>query len=187
MKILSVIDRQISFQQNMKSSSQVMKLALLEEVGEYVASTGYADWKPTIRDEKNMDIELIDIAIFAINVGYYESKVHHTRKIDPISFEVDLVDEIINLYSNKEWIEIAHLIFNSHPHLLDVVIAKQALNQLRKDYGYKTGEYIKDWNGQEDNVYLEGFYGQDYEEVYDNMEDIYTGKILAARLVNVHD
>ena len=69
--------------------------------------------------------------------------------------------------------------------LIDVIIAKQALNQLRQDYGYRNGDYIKDWNGDQDNTYLEPLYGKAYEEVYDCMEKIYTTKIIASRLVDV--
>jgi hypothetical protein len=36
-------------------------------------------------------------------------------------------------------------------------IAKNVLNKFRQDNGYKTGEYIKIWNGQEDNVYVMKF------------------------------
>ena len=100
---------------------------------------------------------------------------------------MELVDAIVNFYAKQNWIYIAYMIFEYNPKLIDVVTAKQALNTLRQAYGYKQGEYIKDWNGQEDNAYLEGFYGSTFDEVYDGMEKIYTDKILAARLVNVHD
>ena len=184
--VKDIVARQIQFQEQMSSNTQVMKFALLEELGEYIASMGYADWKKTVRDEKNMDIELIDMAIFAINIAYYEDKV-----FEPLSYrarnEMELVDAIVNFYAKQNWIYIAYMIFEYNPKLIDVVTAKQALNTLRQAYGYKQGEYIKDWNGQEDNAYLEGFYGSTFDEVYDGMEKIYTDKILAARLVNVHD
>lgn len=166
-----------------------MKLALVEELGEFVASTGYADWKKTVRDEGNMDIELIDIAVFAINIAYYESEhgmPQPSHFIVPKN-EWDLVDQIMTMFVTESWISISYLIFKYNPELVKVIIAKQALNSLRQDYGYRRGEYIKDWNGEEDNTHLPAFYGLPYEEIYDKMEDIYTTKILAGRLVNVHD
>ena len=181
------MDRQIDFQRNMKSNSQVMKLALLEELGEYIASMGFADWKDTKRDEANMDIELIDIAIFATNIAFYEDTVRVPKMVKLIKHEWDLVDSIVEMYYKQQWSEITYTIFKYNPELIKVIVAKQALNTLRQAYGYKAGEYIKDWNGQEDNTYLEGFYGQSFDEVYEGMEKIYTDKILAARLVNVHD
>ena len=43
----------------------------------------------------------------------------------------------------------------SFDELYRVYTAKAALNQFRQDNGYKSGGYIKDWLGEEDNVYLE--------------------------------
>lgn len=181
-----IVARQIGFQEQMSSNTAVMKLAVLEELGEYIASMGYADWKDTTRDEKNMDIELIDIAIFAINIAYYEDKV-----FEPLAYivrsELEMVDAITKFFAKEQWIYIPYMIFRYNPKLKDVVVAKQALNKLRQAYGYKQGDYIKDWNGEEDNTYLEGFYGLSHDEIYDAMEKIYTDKILAGRLVNVHD
>ncbi len=186
MTIENIINRQINFQKSMNSTATIMKLALVEELGEFVASTGFADWKPVKRDEANMDIELIDIAVFAINIAYYEDKIHHDFEplMDPKN-DLALVDEIMKLYVLEQWIEIAYYIFNSNPELIKVIVAKQALNKLRQDYGYKKGDYIKDWNGQEDNVYLEGFYGFYHDEVYNEMEAIYTEKIIGSRLVDI--
>lgn len=187
MNVKNIVNRQINFQANMKSNSQVMKMALLEELGEFIASTGFADWKKTVRDEANMDIELIDMAVFAINVAYYEDNVRELYAAPTVTHEHDLIDKIVEMYHKGQWIDITYMIFAYNPELLKVIVAKQALNTLRQDYGYRQGEYIKDWNGQEDNTYLEGFYGQNFEEVYAGMEEIYTDKILASRLVNVHD
>jgi hypothetical protein len=33
-------------------------------------------------------------------------------------------------------------------------IGKNVLNRFRQDFGYKSGEYIKIWNGKEDNEVL---------------------------------
>ena len=33
-------------------------------------------------------------------------------------------------------------------------LAKNILNQFRQDHGYKNGEYIKTWNGKEDNIVM---------------------------------
>lgn len=185
MTIENVVQRQFNFQKNIKSNQGIMLLALVEELGEFVASTGYADWKKTARDEKNMDIELIDIAIFAINLAYYTDKIKPPIWLPQPKTELKLVQTIIAALGCDDWMGIAYTVFNYKPELLKVVVAKQALNQLRQDYGYKQGEYIKDWNGDEDNTYLEGFYGEKYEDVYNGMEEIYTVKIIGSRLVDV--
>jgi dimeric dUTPase (all-alpha-NTP-PPase superfamily) len=39
--------------------------------------------------------------------------------------------------------------------LYTLYIGKNILNQFRQDNGYKEGNYIKTWNGQEDNVWMQ--------------------------------
>lgn len=186
MKIDKVIERQFRFQDDMKSNWGVMFLALIEEFGEFVASTGYADWKKVPRDEENMNIELIDIAIFSINLLYYECLPYEREPcfVDTID-EVSFIRNLSELIGKNSWSDIITVVFEYKPELLDILIAKQALNQLRQDYGYKENEYIKDWNGKEDNTYLAQFYGNSYDTVYLSMETIYTDKIIASRLVDV--
>jgi dimeric dUTPase (all-alpha-NTP-PPase superfamily) len=38
--------------------------------------------------------------------------------------------------------------------LYQIYMAKNVLNKFRQDHGYKEGTYIKEWNGQEDNVVM---------------------------------
>jgi len=52
-------------------------------------------------------------------------------------------------------------------------LAKNALNKLRQDKGYKSGEYKKMWNGKEDNTYLHGLTGTTFNQVYSELEKIY--------------
>jgi dimeric dUTPase (all-alpha-NTP-PPase superfamily) len=40
--------------------------------------------------------------------------------------------------------------------LYKLYVGKNILNQFRQDHGYKEGSYIKIWNGQEDNVTMQG-------------------------------
>ncbi|SFV89821.1 Dimeric dUTPase [hydrothermal vent metagenome] len=39
--------------------------------------------------------------------------------------------------------------------LYKLYIGKNVLNQFRQDHGYKEGSYIKEWNGEEDNVTMQ--------------------------------
>jgi len=39
--------------------------------------------------------------------------------------------------------------------LYKLYIGKNILNQFRQDHGYKEGSYIKEWNGEEDNVTMQ--------------------------------
>lgn len=57
-------------------------------------------------------------------------------------------------------------------------LAKNALNIFRQDNGYKTGEYIKQWNGVEDNVVLAEYVNATsdiaYEDVYEFLTQSYS-------------
>jgi len=184
-KINQTVNKQIEFQKTMNSNSQTMYLALVEELGECVASMGYSDWKKVERDEDNIKIELVDIAVFAMNLAYYNDSISIPNTID-IDDEFTLIQLIIKALAAERYSVIYHYIFWYDESLVDILIAKQALNKLRQAYGYKTGEYIKDWQGREDNEYLKQFYGLSYKEVYDKMEEFYI-KVVEGTLVNVFD
>jgi len=61
--------------------------------------------------------------------------------------------------------------------LYELYVGKNILNQFRQDHGYKTGTYIKIWNGQEDNVIMQGILEEDNEispeELYGALEEAY--------------
>jgi dimeric dUTPase (all-alpha-NTP-PPase superfamily) len=50
------------------------------------------------------------------------------------------------------------------PELYQLYVGKNILNQFRQDHGYKEGNYIKKWNGVEDNVVM--------QSVLENHKDI---------------
>ncbi|HEO98377.1 MAG: dUTP diphosphatase [Campylobacterales bacterium] len=61
--------------------------------------------------------------------------------------------------------------------LYQLYVGKNILNQFRQDHGYKTGTYIKIWNGQEDNVIMQGILEENNEispeELYRALEEAY--------------
>ena len=158
---MPVHERQVIIQNKvMDTHYNVMFLALVEELGEYVASLGYQDWKVVPRDELNLIVELADICIFAMNCEFYDGgRVSITPvKADPchlgFSPDVAFADEIMSMIVNKEFETIPSFIVTNHPEVLYAIEAKQALNVVRQAFGYKEGTYVKNWDGQEDNVYM---------------------------------
>ena len=158
---MPVHERQVIIQNKvMDTHYNVMFLALVEELGEYVASLGYQDWKVVPRDELNLIVELADICIFAMNCEFYDRgrsgitpvKADHCH----LGFSPDIafVDEIMSMIVNKEFETIPSFIVTNHPEVLYAIEAKQALNVVRQAFGYKEGNYVKNWDGQEDNVYM---------------------------------
>jgi dimeric dUTPase (all-alpha-NTP-PPase superfamily) len=61
--------------------------------------------------------------------------------------------------------------------LYQLYVGKNILNQFRQDHGYKTGTYIKLWNGQEDNVIMQGILEKNHEispeDLYRALEEAY--------------
>ena len=158
---MPVHERQVIIQNKvMDTHYNVMFLALVEELGEYVASLGYQDWKVVPRDELNLIVELADICIFAMNCEFYDGgRICITPvKAKPFylgfSPDVAFVDEIMSMIVNKEFETIPSFIVTNHPEVLYAIEAKQALNVVRQAFGYKEGTYVKNWDGQEDNVYM---------------------------------
>jgi len=65
--------------------------------------------------------------------------------------------------------------------LLKLYLGKNALNQLRKDFGYKEGKYIKDWNGREDNEVMMELLDNlepSFEVIYRTLKEYYETNVL---------
>lgn len=158
---MPVHERQVIIQNKvMDTHYNVMFLALVEELGEYVASLGYQDWKVVPRDELNLKVELADICIFAMNCEFYDGgRVGITPvKADPchlgFSPDVAFVDEIMNMIVEKEFRNIPSFIISNRPNIMHAIEAKQVLNVIRQAFGYKEGKYNKIWGDYEDNMYM---------------------------------
>lgn len=176
----AIISRQAAFQENYANTNfEVMYKALLEELGEFVASLGYHDWKQSERDESNMVVELIDMTIFALNCLYYkpELKTGITSNIQAelLKDDFDFVVSMVRHISVMDFEGLIALIFACYPEVKTLVVGKQALNVLRQENGYKHGQYKKIWSGKEDNVYLMELlsYCKSYEEIYSKLKALY--------------
>ena len=158
---ISISDRQKLIQNTvMDTHYNVMFLALIEELGEYVASLGYPDWKVVARNELNMQVELADICIFAMNCEFYDSgrikisDVEYNISYTGFSPDVAFVDEILRMVVEKEFCNIPSFIISNRPNVMCAIEAKQVLNVIRQAFGYKEGKYNKIWGDYEDNMYM---------------------------------
>jgi hypothetical protein len=61
--------------------------------------------------------------------------------------------------------------------LYQLYVGKNILNKFRQDHGYKEGNYIKIWNGQEDNVKMQTILEENEdispEALYEALEKAY--------------
>lgn len=80
--------------------------------------------------------------------------------------------------------KLVKVLFDSPDELINMYFAKNILNKLRQENGYKTGQYIKIWNKVEDNMYVMDFVIKNpdltFEELYTQLDNYYKGN------VNVH-
>lgn len=58
------------------------------------------------------------------------------------------------MLNNHNWAYLLRAVDLTPQALYTMYIQKNVLNHFRQDNGYKTGEYIKIWDGEEDNVHL---------------------------------
>lgn len=113
----------------------------------------------------------------AINVSQLES----FQSIDTTNSEfasqdevISTVENIIRLSLDKESLELERLLsefFNlvlqsglDLQTLYKLYVGKNILNQFRQDNGYKEGTYIKEWDGEEDNMVM--------KRIWEENEDI---------------
>ncbi|MCB1687321.1 MAG: dUTP diphosphatase [Halioglobus sp.] len=140
------------------------------ECGELIEHYGYKWWKKQDADIEQVQLEIIDIWHFGMSALF-----HGGKAIDQIAAEIEaeVVDfvpkglgvreatEALALHSLQtksfsaarfwELMLAAGLDFDS---LYSAYVGKNVLNFFRQDNGYKTGSYVKNWAGREDNEHL---------------------------------
>lgn len=154
------------------------ELAIFLESAELIDSTDWKWWKKGETDWKNIEIELIDIwhfliaklieqkqtnilPAFLIAKDLENKNMSHQIKDEALS--KDLVERLmckfnINVLQKNllgyviPFVEIWYILGYDSNDLFKLYRMKYALNIFRQNHGYKTGEYIKIWNGREDNV-----------------------------------
>ena len=151
--------------------------AIIAESGELLDSLGYKWWKKQEPDMENVKVEAIDLLHFVIsdilqlNYNYEESleasfidetisefEESFTSDIYEKEFEDEDLFGLVNILNYNEIPRFATLkimfkkLDMSNEDVYVAYIVKNCLNKFRQENGYKQGYYVKDWNGQEDNV-----------------------------------
>lgn len=151
------------------------------ESAELIDSFAWKHWKniDSHTDWENVHIELVDIWHFILSLKLVQNTNIETQTQNLInnSFistkEVEketniylILDIARNLIHNTSssapslsitidlFFALAKSCGMSFDLLYKLYIAKNVLNKFRQDHGYKLGEYIKIWNGKEDNQIL---------------------------------
>ncbi len=154
--------------------------AAFVEAGEALEHHGWKWWKSQEPDIGQLQIELIDILHFYLSDALLKSKgdfkltlvevmsevIDSELVFDNISFDFKSLDVLRLLELLAGLAVVRRRSFGVLGELMDrcgltwesayiQYISKNVLNIFRQKNGYKEGDYIKIWDGLEDNVWLE--------------------------------
>jgi len=174
--------------------------AIWTECAEMLDHVGWKWWKYTEKNIDQVHLEIIDIWHFALSEMLLEDEMESLCESISSAFEkcTEWNEEydVENLRAGIEAFA-AHTLLNKKfsielfvkimiqsglkpLELFKMYVGKNILNKFRQDNGYKTGEYIKIWEGQEDNVWLSEILektsptNSNYEvEIYDKLMNQY--------------
>jgi len=110
-------------------------------------------------------------------------KLHFASQDDVIQ----KIENLIRIAVSKEEIDLGELVSEffdlvsmsglNLDTLYRLYVGKNILNQFRQDHGYKEGNYIKIWNGDEDNVVMKRIWEENSditpEILYEKLEKVY--------------
>lgn len=193
--INSVID------QNWREKAHPWYRAVWTECAEMLEHVGWKWWKYTEQDIEQIHLEIVDIWHFALSEMLMKGDIELITNFILLNFKSFTIsneeNDIENLRNSIEDFALytlknksfsaelfVQIMINSNLNPLDLFkmyVGKNTLNKFRQDHGYKTGEYIKIWDKQEDNVWLSKFTSQispsddDFaDKIYHALEEKYT-------------
>ena len=143
-------------------------------------------WKSHDPDFEQAFMEVIDTIHFAMSQrdtpfdapieNYGEDSLGFVKTCEFVI--KDLVnDRQIYDYIMLDLFELAHILGYTEEDIYRTYVAKNLLNIFRQQNGYKDGSYIKDWNGEEDNVILARIMAttDDVEKIREDLQEFYKG------------
>jgi dimeric dUTPase (all-alpha-NTP-PPase superfamily) len=154
--------------------------AIWTECAELVDHIGWKWWKHQAPDLPQVHLELVDIFHFGLSEllqqhGSAQSAVNKLLETylaygRHVAFGVKNSEDCIALvetfatsvlttrqFDLAAFCELANAVHLEEETLYEMYVGKNVLNGFRQDHGYKSGTYIKTWDGREDNVWLVEF------------------------------
>ncbi|MDJ0882176.1 MAG: dUTP diphosphatase [Gammaproteobacteria bacterium] len=144
--------------------------AIWVEASEMLEHYGWKWWKHQQPDMPQVKLEVIDIVHFSLsielqketNLSVIAEKVASAFNAPRHTSDIKTAIELLAMETIQDKDSHFDIIAGLMQHLqmdfaelYERYVGKNVLNIFRQDHGYKTGEYIKMWNGREDNEYLE--------------------------------
>ncbi|MCG8489704.1 MAG: dUTP diphosphatase [Chromatiales bacterium] len=143
--------------------------AIWTECAEMLDHYGWKWWKHQKPDMEQVHLEIIDIWHFALsdlilhNATLEGAAEQALEGLNQATDGIDLrtsIEQLAMFSIKTESADIGHFATMmqaaelSFDDLYKTYIGKNVLNFFRQDHGYKEGNYIKIWEGREDNEYL---------------------------------
>lgn len=141
--------------------------AIWIECAELLDHFGWKWWKKQETDIEQVKLEVVDIWHFGLSDLIRDSLVNAELATQIMSLigksAPDLREAVetmarCSLENPKFNVEAFCTLLNALPmstdELYTIYIGKNVLNLFRQAHGYRTGDYQKSWNGQEDNQHL---------------------------------
>ncbi|KGD75092.2 hypothetical protein HA49_07435 [Tatumella morbirosei] len=175
--------------------------AVWTECAEMLEHVGWKWWKYTEQDIGQIHLEIVDIWHFGLSEMLMKEDVESisnsillnfknftikTEENDIESLRASIENFALFTLKNKKFSKelFVNIMIKSNLNPLELFkmyVGKNTLNKFRQDHGYKTGEYIKVWEDQEDNVWLSKITAHippsddDYaNKIYNSLEKKYT-------------
>lgn len=154
--------------------------AIWTECAELVDHIGWKWWKHQAPDLPQVHLELVDIFHFGLSEllqqhgagqeaasQLLETYLEYGRRRDSDvkgSGEcIELVETFATLvlttrrFDLAAFCGLANAVNLEEETLYEMYVGKNVLNGFRQDHGYKSGSYVKTWDGREDNLWLVEF------------------------------
>ncbi|MEM7543217.1 MAG: dUTP diphosphatase [Pseudomonadota bacterium] len=143
--------------------------AIWIECGELMEHHGWKWWKHQKSDREQALLELVDIWHFGLSLWITAERDHRAaaRHIMAQWRDAANAGEFLEEVENLARVALVHqrldigalkallgLLDCDFDDLYRAYVGKNVLNVFRQDHGYRSGEYIKVWNGLEDNEVL---------------------------------
>lgn len=143
--------------------------AIWVELAEMLDHYGWKWWKHQQPDIEQVHLELIDIFHFGLSArlvtgqsveGIATEIEAELANPNPASTFAETIEQMVATTLATKGFDVASFAALmaqtelSFDELFRHYVGKNVLNFFRQDHGYKTGEYIKVWNGKEDNEVL---------------------------------
>jgi len=152
-----------SFNENFVSPERWEKYKIIEACELLESLPNCYHWKKNEADWFNVKVEAIDILFFAIShaiasgtnykeFGYNIFDGIGSQLVNVFDIGTIVINDIVKSNSTEAIGVLFKKLDMDVEDIYKAYMSKHVLNRFRQEHGYKEGEYIKIWNGEEDNV-----------------------------------